>query len=265
MFNTEIIYTAMKASFEDNLEIVDSCCLMCGKEIKAGIKVKKVLSGNFTNLSECKDLKSEYVCKECTFCLKNADLRKNNIICDKEHMYLLKKNELENYLFNLEKYLTEKEFLVAVTTSFKKHNTFRCKVNSDYKKFYIREEDKEYLFDVKKMKYLYKLLNKAYLYFSKEEIKSGQYNLISLEQFGIEKFNKYETEFKKYRGSHQFNFLIYILNSEKRNEYVQAKIKAEKEEKSILKVLEKEEKIKKNNKTKKNKKEEGDVEQICMI
>lgn len=235
MFNTEIIYQAMKACFEDNLEVVDDCCLICSKEIKEGIKVKKVLSEKFTNLSECKNLQSNYVCKECAFSIKNADLRKNNIICDKNHIYFLKKNDLENYIFNLDEYLTEKEFLFAITKSFKKHNVFRCRVNSDYKKFYIREEDKEYLFDVQKLKYLYDILNEAYLQFSKEELQSGHYNLISIEQYGIEKFENLENILRKHRDTHQFNLLIYMLNSEKRNEFLKAKIKREKELKKIKK------------------------------
>lgn len=235
MFNTEIIYQAMKACFNDNLEVVDNSCLICSKEIKEGIKVKKVLSEKFTNLSECKNLQSNYICKECAFSIKNADLRKNNIICDKDHIYFLKKNDLENYLFNLDEYLTEKEFLVAITKSFKKHNAFRCRVNSDYKKFYIREEDKEYLFDVQKLKNLYDILNEAYLQFSKEELQSGDYNLISIEQYGIEKFENLENILRKHRGTHQFNLLIYMLNSEKRNEFLKAKIKREKELKKLKK------------------------------
>uniref|UniRef100_UPI0035A10FB3 hypothetical protein n=1 Tax=Clostridium sp. TaxID=1506 RepID=UPI0035A10FB3 len=47
---------------------------------------------------------------------------------------------------------------------------------------------------------------------------------------------------KQYRGSAQFDLLIYMMNSEKRNEYVKAKQKAQKEEKARLKAIEKENK-----------------------
>lgn len=154
----------------------------------------------------------------------------------------------------MDKYVSD-EFIVGITLSFKKHNSFRCKVNNDTKRFYIREEDKEYLFDTIKLKPLYEKLNEAYLQFSKDEMQTGQYKMISIEQFGIEKFQEYENLFKQYRGSAQFDLLLYMLNSEKRNEYVQAKIKEEKEEKNKLKELEK------NNK----KKEKQKMEQLSLF
>lgn len=250
MRNTEILFKPDDIGIieKDLMEFKENeNCLICGKDIKEGVLSKKVLSGNFTNWSNCNSLDSNYICKECAYCLKNADYRKNNIVADKENIYLLKKNDLEEYLFNLDKYVKD-EFIVCITQSFKKHNSFRAKVNNDTKCFYIREEDREYLFNAKEIKEVYKKLNEAYLQFSKEEMLTGDYKLISLEQFGIEKFEEYENVFKKYRGSAQFDLLIYILNSERRNEYIKEKMKREKEEKARLKALEKENKKAKNNK-----------------
>ncbi|KXZ40028.1 hypothetical protein SAMN05661008_01512 [Alkalithermobacter thermoalcaliphilus JW-YL-7 = DSM 7308] len=230
MVNTEIIYKAFNKPDLEALQIVqiEGHCKICGKKITEGVKEKNVLSANFTNWSELKRIDSNYICKACTFCMKNADLRKNSFVADSKHLYLLKKNDLEEYLFNLEKYI-EAEFVVGITRSFKKHNSFRCIVNSNPKRFYIREEDREYLFDAEKLKTIYEMLNEAYLQFSKEELLSGQYKMISIEQFGLEKFQQYEEVFKQYRGSAQFELLVYMMNSEKRNEYIQAKIKTEKE------------------------------------
>lgn len=229
MENTEIIF---KACGEPSIETIEvqGYCKVCGKEITEGVKEKDALSGSFTNWGELKRLDSNYVCKACAYCMKNADLRKNSFIADAKHLYLLKKNDLEEYLFNLGKYV-EGEFVVGITQSFKKHNSFRCKVNTNTKIFYIREEDREYLFDVEKLKPVYEKLNEAYLQFSKDELLTGQYKMISIEQFGLEKFLEYEAIFKQYRGSAQFDLLVYMMNSEKRNEYIQAKTQAEKQEK----------------------------------
>lgn len=257
MFNTEIVYKANGSPDMPNIEEVEkTTCLICGKEITEGISSKKVLSGNFTNWGECKSKTSTHVCRECAFCMKENSLRKNNFVADKKNIYLLKKNDLENYLFNLERYVTG-EFVVGVTQSFKKHNSFRCRVNNSTKCFYIREEDREYLFDTTKLKKVYDLLNEAYLQFSKDELKTGHYKLISIEQFGIEKFEQFESVFKQYRGSAQFDLLIYILNSEKRNEFIKEKMRLEKEEKAKLKALEKEKKKLDKNKTIKKKKMKG--------
>lgn len=69
-------------------------------------------------------------------------------------MYLLKKNDLEEYIFNLEKYVTG-EFVICLTRSFKKHGSYRATVNTSTDVFFIREEDSEYIFDKKQMKDIY--------------------------------------------------------------------------------------------------------------
>jgi hypothetical protein len=261
---TEIIYSALEKSGiempELPLEKTEGNCMMCGKYIEEGIKYKKVVSGNFTDYDVFANIQGTHICKECATCVKTRELRVNSFIADSKHLYLLKKNDLEEYLFNLEKYV-DGEFVVGITQSFKKHNSFRCKVNTNPKCFFIREEDREYLFDVHKLKPVYEKLNEAYLQFSKDEILTGNYKMISVEQFGINKFIEYEKLFKQYRGSAQFDIMLYMLNSEKRNEYVNAKMEEEKKRKKELEKLAKEEK----KKSKKKNKEEINGTQISLF
>jgi len=238
MTNTEIIYKALGSPPVD-AEPYEGHCKICGKPITEGIKEKDVISGSFTNWSELKKIDSNHVCKACTYCIKDVQLRYNNFVATEFNIYLLKKNDLEEYLFNLEKYVAS-DFVFGVTTSFKKHNSFRCRVNSNPKQFYIRQEDKEYLFDVDKLKPVYEKLNIAYLQFNKDELLTGNYGMLGIEQFGLEKFQEYEAIFKQYRGSAQYELLIFAMNSEKRQEYMQAKIEAQKAEKARLKEIEKE-------------------------
>lgn len=220
MKNTEIIYQALKNPIVEIIDLTNKeYCKICGKEIIKGIKAKDILSGAFTNYSECKQIQSQYICKECSYCIKDESLRLNSFIADKNNVYLLKKNDLENYLFSLKDYILD-EFVIGITTSFKKHNSFRCKVNLNPNRYYIRQEDKEFIFDIKEMQPLYGKLNEAYLQFSKDELQTGQYNQLAIQEFGLNKFYEYENIFKRYRNTHQFNLLIYMMNSEKRNEYI---------------------------------------------
>ena len=234
MLSTEIICEALNETNKEFEEIDRDTCFLCGKEITKGVKVKKILSSNFTNFDICNNIQKEYICNECAYCIKNADLRKFNIIASKDNIYLLKKNDLEGYLFNLYRYI-EGEFIVCITQSFKKHNVIRAKVNTNPNIFYIRQEADEYSFNATELKEVYKKLNEAYLYFSKEELETGDYKIISIEQFGLENFLEYEEVFKKYRGSSQFSLLIYIMNSERRNDIIKERLKKEKEEKAKLK------------------------------
>ena len=185
---------------------------------------------SFTDWDICKNKEGTHSCIECATCIKTRDLRTNNLVADKNKIYLLKKNDLEEVIFNLDNYING-EFVIGITRSFKKHNSFRCTVNTDTNIFYVREEDKEYIFDTNITKPLYKQLNEAYLYFSKDELLTGQYNIHSIMEFGLNEFSRYEEVFKQHRGTHYFDLLIYLMNAEKRNEAVQKKINREKEKK----------------------------------
>ena len=229
MHNTEIIFKAAGEPEVNVCEIEKCKCKVCVKDITEGIPYNKVISSNFTNYDFLRDTNSKYICAACVWCISNPELRRNNFIADIRNLYLLKKNDLEEYLFNLSNYVSG-EFVVGVTISFKKHNSFRCKVNINPDCFWIRQEDTEYIFDVKKLRPIYDLLNDAYMQFSKDEILSGQYRMASIEQFGLGKFREYEAVFRQYRGTAQFNLMIYMLNSERRNQIIQEKIKTKKEE-----------------------------------
>lgn len=244
MKNTEIIYSALQnagINTELELEEVKTDCMLCGKEIEKGAKLKKVVSSKFTDYDLFININGTHICKECATCIKTRKLRTNNIIADKCNLYLLNKNDLEEYLFNIDKYV-KGEFIVGITQSFKKHNSYRCKVNEDTDIFYIREEDKEYEFNRIKLRELYRKLNEAYLYFQKDEILTGQYSITRIQEFGIKKFQAYEQKFKKFRNTHQFNLLVYILNSARRNEIVKERVKKQKEEQKHKKMAEKEKK-----------------------
>lgn len=245
MNNTEIIYSGLIKTdvkvLKFELEETEGNCMLCHKPISKGAPYKKIVSSNFTDYDTFQHRTGTHICKECSTCIKTPDLRFCNFVAYEGKIYLFKKKELEEMIMNIDKYV-EGPFVVGITTSYKKHNSYRTTVNKSTDKFYIREEDKEYLFDRKEAIELYKILNEMYLYFTKEDILTGNYNIMNIDEFGIFKFDKYEKEIKKHRKTHQFNLLIYMLDSEKRNEIVQERIKEQKEEKERLKKLEKERK-----------------------
>ncbi len=243
MTNTEIIYNALKKADIElpqlELEKIDTNCMMCGKEITEGARRNKVVSGNFTDYDTFQNLSGTHICKECGTCVKTRDLRTHNLLADKNHIYLFKKKDLEKYLFNIEKYV-KSDFVIGITRSFKKHNSFRCSVNYNTKRFYIREEDKEYLFDIDLAQEIYKELWEMYLYFTKDEILTGEYSINRIQEFGLEEFAKYEAILKQHRGTHQFDLLVYMLDSEERNKIVDERIKKQKEDREKQKKKEKE-------------------------
>lgn len=77
-------------------ENISGNCLICGKNIEQGVKMKEVLSGNFTNWGECKSRTSQYICKECTAAIKEKSIRTSSFVADKNKLYLLKKMTLKH-------------------------------------------------------------------------------------------------------------------------------------------------------------------------
>lgn len=231
MTNTELIYSGLATTSVDKVDIdtvdIETDCMMCGKPITKGAPYKKVVSGNFTDWDICKNLDSQHICRECATVIKTRELRTHNFIASKGSLILFKKSDIEKYLFNLDEYLVG-EFVIGITRSFKKHSSFKCPVNRSTGKFFIQEEDKTYLFNARESEALYKSLWDAYLYFTKDEILTGNYKMIGIQEFGIQRYMEYEQLFKKHRGSHYFDLLVYMLDSGRRNEIVDARLKEQK-------------------------------------
>lgn len=232
MINTEIIYKALKSDLSGNL---DGSCCVCGKHTEKGFKTKDyVKNARFTNFDLLKNPNSSVICECCAYCMNNADLRRKNFIADSEHIEFLTKNDIENVIFSLEEHV-KGEFVVCITQSFKKHNSFKATVNADTSKFSVQLEDNSFYIDVEKHKALYSTLNEMYLWFGKDEILSGDYSYLAIKDFGADNFTRCENEIKQHRGSMVFDFLLYILNSERRNEIVKERLKAKKEAEKLSK------------------------------
>lgn len=232
MVNTEIIYKALESDFNGDLK--GSCCV-CGRYTEKGFKTKDYIkNARFTNFDLLKNVGSDVICEYCAYCIGNADLRRKSFIADSNYIKFLSKNDIETLIFDLESYVAG-EFVVCITQSFKKHNSFKATVNTDTSNFSVQLEDNSFYIDTVVHKELYNTLNKMYLWFGKDEIKNGDYSYLAIKDFGADIFTKCENEIKQYRGSMVFDFLLYILNSERRNEIVKERLKAKKEAKKLSK------------------------------
>lgn len=225
MTNTEII--AKSLNIEKGTE-KGHCCI-CGKNTESGFLTKKFIKpARFTNWDLLIDINSKVICENCAGCMKEPKLRRSSFVASNRGIVYMQKNDIENILFNIQNYV-DGEFVVCITRSFKKHNSFRARVNLDTKKFFIREEDDEYVFDVEKMRNVYGIINKLYLYYSKDEIKTGDYNQYQIRKYlGIDKTLELDNQIKNFRSSKQFDLLLHILNSERRNEIVKNRLQEEK-------------------------------------
>lgn len=228
MINTELIAKHIDVSVGSQKGV----CKMCGQETVKGFKSKDIIKdARFTNFDELKNIKSNVVCESCCACMKSAQLRRSSYIADEEKITYLAKNDIENYVFQLEK-TVKGNFVVCVTESFKKHTSFKATVNTDTRRYVITTENYKFVFDVEKMKKVYDVMNKMYLYFSKNEILTGEYESFFISDYikenSLNEFYSNEEILAQERGSNAFAFLIHILNSERKNEFMKEKKKCKK-------------------------------------
>ena len=208
-------------------------CKMCGCDTTHGFLAKDYIKdARFTNFDELQNVQSNVICEYCSACMKEPKLRRSCYIADEKQIIWLKKNDIENYVFDLAN-IIQGQFVVCITESFKKHTSFKAVVNQDTKRYTITHENYKFVFDVRKMEKVYAVLNEMYLYFSKDELLTGDYNAYYIMEYmksghTEQEFLQNESVLSTVRGSKAFEFCVYMLNSERKNEFVKEQKKCKK-------------------------------------
>ena len=194
----------------------DTKCVFCGA--KAEKNLKKVIKKTFTDLDYLQE--GEGVCEACKFCLDDKNsIRKKSAVYHKDGVLKFTALELEEIVFNLDKYDIKPPFFFAVSYSKKKHMFYKGKLSYDFKKFYIQTDDIGFEFDVNEYKEVFKLIKRLYTkikgkkqtYFTKGEIMSLDPPIHKIKQFGVEEFFKIKAELQKYNKSPAYEMLVYAV------------------------------------------------------
>jgi len=205
---TELIYTAAGSPMVEIVQ-TEGICAVCGKEIDEGVPIKKVVSNTFMDWNVLTDMTASHVCKACKWCIKEPKTRRSQYIATKDELTYFKRDDIEKYLFNP----PEPPFVFFVTSSYKKHGSFRAQVNHSQKLFYVQFEDRQILFSPNKYKELFGLMTRMYQTFNKlQEIGKGKYIQKRVMEYGLKQWQKDEATLKQYRGSQVFELLLYALN-----------------------------------------------------
>lgn len=205
---TELIYHAA-CSPDIEVESIGGVCAVCGKTITEGVPIKKVVSSSFTDWNFLADISASHVCAACTWCIKEPKMRRSQYIATENRLVYFKREIIEHWLF----FPPHPPFVFFMTSSYKKHGSFRAKVNGSRDLFYIQFEDRQILFSPNKYKELFELMKRMYATFNKtQEIGTGNYIQKRVMEYGIEKWREDEAVLKRYRGSQVFELLLYALN-----------------------------------------------------
>jgi len=206
--STELIYRAA-GSPPIETEPADGICAVCGKEISEGIPIKRVVSSSFTDWNFLADMTASYVCAACTWCIKEPKMRRSQYIATENELLYFKREDIEKYFFEP----PEPPFVFFVTSSYKKHGSFRARVNDSRHLFYIQFEDRQILFSPNKYRELFNTMKRMYSVFNKmKEIAKGDYIQKRVMSYGLPNWRADEEILKQYRGSQVFELLLYALN-----------------------------------------------------
>lgn len=209
MHATELIYQAAGIPHIATLVPHDGICAVCGKAISEGVPIKRVVSSAFTDWNMLADMTASHVCAACTWCIKEPKMRRSQYIATEGELIYFKRDDIEKHLFTP----PATSFVIFITSSYKKHGSFRARVNDSQKLFYIQFEDRQILFSPSKYRDMFGLMEKMYAVFNKtREIGKGDYIQKRVMEYGLKEWRRDEAILKQYRGSQVFELLLYALN-----------------------------------------------------
>ena len=136
-------------------------------------------------------------------------MRRSQYIATTEGLTYFKRDTIETHLFNP----PAPPFVVFVTASYKKHGSFRARVNASQELFYVQFEDRQILFSPNRHRDLFELMKRMYLVFNKtHELGKGAYIQKRVVEYGLREWRRDEAILKQHRGSQVFDLLLYALN-----------------------------------------------------
>lgn len=136
-------------------------------------------------------------------------MRRSQYIATDDELTYFKRDDIEKWLFDPPK----SHFVLFITASYKKHGSFRARVNDSRKLFYVQFEDRQILFSPNRYKDLFELMQRMYAVFNKtQEIGKGDYIQKRVFEYGLSNWRRDETILKQYRGTLVFELLLYSLN-----------------------------------------------------
>lgn len=216
----QLLYSAAGSPAIDGEPSFGPCCL-CGTPGATLNKGPSIKNG-FTNLDYLKVPGSPAICSACAYVFTEKRLRTSSWLVNAEKMVWLKREDIWDVLFGA---TLDPPFAIYVTTSWKKHGSFKTRVNHDWSRFYVQFEETGVVFDREKwvkpaqlMDLLYSIplseenKKQSRSFFTKEMIRTGAYDQRRIKAFGIEELLQIEAILDPIRIHPAFGLLVYALN-----------------------------------------------------
>lgn len=215
----QLIYKALDTPEIEAAEAAGACCL-CGAA-NAKLDRKPFIKEGFTNLDRLMAPESPAICEACAYMFVLPKLRQSSWAATESHMIWLRREDLWDLLWSP----PAPPFALYVTTSYKKHGSFKTRVNHSQKSYYIQFEEIGVTFLPQQLRRLADTMEMLYSvpaqdegkanpisFFTKDEIHSGRYNQGRIKRYGITAFAEAEAILRAQRDTPAFGLLVYALN-----------------------------------------------------
>jgi hypothetical protein len=220
----------------ENLEGKNLHCAFSGIALKEGYPLKKILSGNFSDIDSIK-FAGGYMSVEMASLLKQClpnpeggytELRKYSFIATPSELVLLRAENLIDYLLKSDK---ETPFVFCVgslqSSKAQKHTSFKAQLNYSNDIFTVSTEVGQVTVEIAKINQVLPIVQAWYTvtpatrgkasemtFFTKEELKNGCQNLQKIEAYGAEKYLQENSVLEKVRGGLWFELLVKAIKKQ---------------------------------------------------
>lgn len=225
---SNMIYRVLNSPGVDGVEEHQGHCMVCGALISEGVPEKKAFSGNFTDWDSLKRLDETHICKACRYCFQQGWMRNYPFIATNSTFYLYisknspktveelpvefrQRSNLLNDLFNLNAIITDEDFIIGIPSS-RKHMVFKSRLNQSKNVFTVQFGENTLHLNVEELRIFKDIMLKQYTGgFSKEEIRTGEYEQHKIRKYGLEEWKKENHILKFKRKSMVFSLLVDLL------------------------------------------------------
>lgn len=207
----KIIYTDIEAE-----PVNDFSCWLCGTMMdtakgmnfgsaqRFGVPLRKAIKPTFTDANLAAAPHSKSICKACAFCLSYKELRNYSILVTFDSLRHPARGEWRQILLEP----PQPPFVACIALSGQRWLHIRAKVAFSREYYPVQVEDTLFYVDRPLLADLSQLVDEMYVTFTKEEIKTGEYQPHRVQAFGIQRFSEIEEELAPYRGTRIFNLAV---------------------------------------------------------
>ncbi len=189
------------------VDVSDTICWLCGGPTRGrGQPVSKMIKPTFTDRDRARAPQSEAICPGCCFCLSFRELRNYSIVATRDRLMHPTRPELKGLLLEP----PEPPFIICIAESGQKWVHFKSEVAYSRDGYPVQMEETRLTVEVEELQKMLNIIENLYTVFTKEEIRTGQFSLNRIRQFGLSRFQDWANLSEKHRGTRLFDLALFV-------------------------------------------------------